>query len=1130
MKQTTDPETSAAARKRLLELRLRRPQAPVNEPAIGRRQRDAALALSSSQHGLWFLDQLGGQGARYNIARAIELVGTLDVEALERSVRALVQRHESLRTAFELRGDVAVQVVQDAEQAGAQVSLKARQLVGASAAERELELSSLLQSLADTPFDLARAPLLEAHLLRLSETEHVLLLVVHHIVFDGWSMGVLASELRLLYASRGDASGLPPLPIQFADYALWQQEQLAGDALKNQLKYWHDKLQGLEPLELPTDRPRPARPSHRGGLVRFEVDAAQLAALKALAQRENATLFMVLLGAFQVLLMRYSRQQDLAVGVPIAGRNRPELQGLIGYFINTLVLRSDLSGNPGFTELLGRVRQTALDAFTHQELPFDRVVAELSLQRDPSRNPLYQVAFVLQNTPESRIALEGLRTRHVEMQRSTSIFDLMLSVTETDGTLHGKFEYASDLFDATTITRLAGNFQVLLAGIVADPGQSIASLPLLSPAERQQILVHWNSTAQPYPLDQCLHELFEAQVARSPNSIAAVFDADTLTYTELNSRANRLAMQLRSLGVGPDVLVGVCMERSFELLVGLLAILKAGGAFLPLDPEYPAQRLAFMLQDSNAPVVLTLPRLEGRWAEVDPGRTTHVICVRSEGGSADTEPNLPLNCTMDHLAYAIYTSGSTGQPKGALISHRGVCNHVVWLKDAMRMTPADRVAHKTSISFDASIWEIFTPLICGASIVLARPGAHRDMQALVEMTIDQAVTVLQMVPSALRVLLDEPRLAQCATLRYVVSGGEVLDWALAGEFQRALPATTLGNFYGPSEAADDATWFEIGALMPAQLNVPIGRPIGNVTCYVLDEHVQPVPVGVVGELHVGGFGVGRGYLNRPQLTAERFVPDPFQAGQRLYRTGDLARLLPDGNIEYIGRIDHQVKIRGQRVELGEIESTLNACPGVRQSAVQVREDRPGFQQLVAYVVADAALAAELKQKLRAKLPDHMVPTTFVTLASLPVLPNGKLDRKALPVPDSNAREVDPGVAASLSDAEKAVASIWQSLLGIGDVRANDNFFDLGGNSLLAVQVAARLNRELGLRIPVGRLVFESLGQIAAQTIEARAALSEPAGQAKTAKRGLFHHLARIFRSSRSKTGEQADLPPNGRAR
>ncbi len=1116
MNQTAMPETTATARQRLLELRLRQSEASVSEASIGRRPRDAVLTLSSSQLCLWFLDQLGGQSARYNIAQAIELVGALDVPALERSVRTLVQRHESLRTAVELRDGVAVQVVQDAEPAGAQISLPARQLVGTSAAERELELSSLLQSLADTPVDLTRAPLLKAHLLRLSETEHVLLLVVHHIVFDGWSMGVLARELRLLYASRGDASGLPALPIQFADYALWQHEQLAGDRLKHELKYWHDKLQGLAPLDLPTDRPRPARPSHRGGFVRFEVGAAQLAPLKALAQHENATLFMVLLSAFQVLLMRYSRQQDLAVGVPIAGRNRPELQGLIGYFINTLVLRTDLGGNPGFTELLGRVRQTALDAFTHQELPFDRVVAELSPQRDPSRNPLYQVAFVLQNTPDSPIALEGLRTRHIEMQRSTSIFDLMLSVTETDGALHGKFEYASDLFDATTIARLAGHFQVLLAGIVADPRQSIASLPLLSPTERQQILVHWNNTTQPYPLDQCLHELFEAQVARSPNSIAAVFDAHTITYAELNSRANRLAKQLRSLGVGPDVLVGVCMERSFELLVGLLAILKAGAAFLPLDPEYPAQRLAFKMQDANAPVVLTQPHLEGHLAAIDSGRTTKVISVHfDEGGGNQSEPNLPPNCTMDHLAYAIYTSGSTGQPKGSLNSHRGVCNHVLWLKDAMRMTPTDRVAHKTSISFDASIWEIFTPLICGASIVLARPGAHRDMHALVDMTIGHAVTVLQMVPSALRVLLSEPQFAQCSTLRYVVSGGEALDWALAAEFRRALPATTLGNFYGPSEAADDATWFEIDASIPTQLNVPIGRPIGNVTCYVLDEHVQPVPMGVIGELYVGGFGVGRGYLNRPQLTAERFVPDPFQPGQRLYRTGDLARHLPDGNIEYIGRIDHQVKIRGQRVELGEIESTLNACPGVRQSAVQVREDRPGFKQLVAYVVADKAVVAELKEKLRVKLPDHMIPTTFVTLASLPVLPNGKLDRKALPVPDSNAREVDPAVAASMSDAEKAVASIWQSVLGIDDVRASDNFFELGGHSLLAVQVTARLSRELGLDVPLGRLLYESLGQIAATNSAAFPTRSEPAEQVEAPKRGLFHQLARLFKSARS---------------
>jgi amino acid adenylation domain-containing protein len=1111
------PATAATlARQRLLELRLRRSEAANHDAAIVRRPHDAVVPLSSSQHVLWFQDQLNGPSATHNITCAVHLGGALDASRLERSVRALVERHEALRTAFEPRDGVAVQVVQSPGTAGAGIALQPLRLSGGSAAQRELEAHSLLQTLADTPFDLARAPLLRAHLLQLGETEHVLLIVVHHIVFDGWSMGVLVRELGLLYAAGGDASGLAPLPIQFGDYALWQREQLAGDGVARQLKYWSEKLHGLEPLELPTDRPRPPRPSHRGGLVRFEVDAARLGLLKALALRENATLFMVLLSAFQVLLMRYSRQQDLAVGVPIAGRHRIELQGLIGYFINTLVMRTDLGGNPGFTELLGRVRRTALDAYGHQELPFDRLVSALGPKPDLSRNPLYQVAFVLQNTPESPIDLAGLQARRIDLQRSTSIFDLMLTMSEAEGGLRGKFEYASDLFDAATITRLAGHFQVLLAGIVADPAQPIATLPLLGQDERAQLLVAWNDTAQPYPLDQRLHELFEAQVARSPDAVAAVLDERSLSYAELNAEANRLAKRLRALGVGADVLVGVCMERSFELLVGMLAILKAGGAFLPLDPEYPEERLAFMWQDSNAPVVLTQPHLEARLSSVGAGRQTNVIGVRLEGGGIVGEPDLPSNGTMDQLAYAIYTSGSTGRPKGALITHRGVCNHVVWLKDAMRMTAADRVAHKTSISFDASIWEIFTPLICGASIVLARPGTHRDMQALVDMTIDQAVTVLQMVPSSLRVMLTEPRLAQCATLRYVVSGGEVLDSALASEFRRALPATTLGNFYGPSEAADDATWFEIGASMPPLLNVPIGRPIGNVTCYILDEHGQPVPVGVVGELHVGGLGVGRGYLHRPELTAQRFVPDPFQQGRRLYRTGDLARFLPDGNIEYVGRIDHQVKIRGQRVELGEIESNLNACPGVRQSVVQVREDRPGVKQLVAYVVVDDRSASELKEQMRARLPEYMVPQRFVEIAALPLLPNGKVDRRALPAP---SHEATPDEAATLTDAERAVASIWQSLLDVGELRPGDNFFEVGGHSLLAMRVIARMQRELGLRVSVRRLVVESLAQIAATKADQLPdAAAEPA---QPREAGLLHRLKHMLMPTRGDAAPRA---------
>ena len=1064
-------------RQRLLALRLQqRRQGMGPGPSIARRPGGGDPPASHPQQALWFLDDLLGPGSLYNMSHAVRLSGSLDVAALERSLREVIRRHEGLRTAFEVRDGVPVQRVLSA----ASVDLSVIEVGGSTSDAREQELDRLLHRGSGQPFDLGRAPLLRARLLRVSESEHVLQLVVHHIVSDGWSMGVIAHELSVLYSafSAGEGSPLSPLPIQFADYTSWQHDRLQGERLEALLRYWRGCLAGLEPLEFPTDRPRPAQASYAGRVERFTVPADLLEALKGIARRHNATLFIVLLAAFKVLLMHYTRQEDLAVGSPVAGRERPELEGLIGYFVNSVVLRTDLSGNPGFSELLDRVRQTVLGAFTHQELPFDQLVAELSPQRDLGRNPLYQVSFALNNQPPADYRLGGLRSRLLHPQTDTAKFDLSLSFTELDGELHGVIEYSTDLFEAGTIARLVSHLETLLAGIVIDPGQRLADLPLLTEAERQRLLVEWNATGRPYRTDIPVHVLIAQQAARTPRAAAVVVGDQPLSYGELNAQANRLAHYLRSRGVGPEVLVGVCMERSPALVVGLLAVLKAGGAFVPLDPEYPPDRLAYMLEDTAAPIVLTQSHLLGRLPGPADARSRRVVCLDTQAhdfaSCEDTDPaGVPA---PEHVAYVIYTSGSTGQPKGVMLLHRGLGNHVSWLHEQLQVQPSDRFLQIASISFDASLVELLLPLRAGATIVMASPGEHRDPAYLARVMRDQGITVLQMVPSALGSLLAEPRF-EGARLRYVIAGGEALDRNLLQELQGRLPDARLGNFYGPTETSIDATQYEIPRPLGGSGTVPIGRPIANTHCYVLDGHLQPVPVGVVGELYIGGVGLARGYLNRAELTAERFIAHPFSPGERLYRTGDLVRYLADGNIEYLGRADFQVKIRGYRIELGEIEAALSAQTGVQQCAVIAREDHPGLKRLVAYVVGSALDPAELRRRLGDLLPEYMVPAAFVVLPQLPALPNGKLDRKALPAPEEDASHVE-GVGPR-GPIEQAVWDIWSEVLRLRHFGVHDKFFDLGGHSLLATQVVSRvrvrLNVELSLRALFNNPTVAELG-------------------------------------------------------
>ena len=1029
--------------------------------------------LSFAQERLWFLDQLEPGSALYTIPHTARLTGPLNLTALEQALQAVVARHDVLRTTFGAIEGRATQGV--APRLSTPLPLMEVREVGAGERDPEAVATRLLTAEARRGFDLARGPLLRALLLRLDAQEHILLLTIHHIVSDGWSTGVLFRELSALYAAfaAGVAADLADLPMQYADYARWQREQARGDKMAVSMAYWRAQLAGAPTvLELPADRPRPAARSHAGAVSTALLPVSLTTALRTLARGHGATLFMALLAAFQALIGRYTGQQDILVGSPIAGRGRAEVENLIGFFVNTLVLRGDLSGDPSYRELLTRVRETALGAYTHQDVLFERLVEELQPRRDPSRDPLIQILFVLQNTPAYPLQLTGLSVEPVELDTGTAKFDLSLSVTERPEGLHLRFEYSTDLFDAATIERLAGHYHTLLEGVVADPDQRLSLLPLLSDAERRQLLVTWNSTHADYPRDVCLHELVAAQAARTPDAIAVVFEDAALTYRALDRRANHLAGRLQRLGVGPEVVVGLYAERSIEMVVALLGILKAGGAYLPLDPGYPRERLAAMIEDSRLPLLLTHQRLRDRL----PAHHARVILLDGDQGiigpESDDAPAVAVGPA--NLAYVIYTSGSTGQPKGVMNTHGGICNRLLWMQHEYRLTAADRVLQKTPLSFDVAVWEVFWPLLCGGRLVVARPEGHRDPAYLAGAIARYEITTLHFVPSMLRAFLDTPWAGGATSLRRVICSGEALTVDLQERFH-ARSAAALHNLYGPTEAAIDVTAWACERAGSRSF-VPIGRPIANTRIYILDRRLQPTPIGVPGELHIGGVGLARGYLGRPDLTAERFIPDPFSADPeaRLYRTGDLARYHPDGQIEFLGRLDHQVKVRGMRIEPGEVEAALLADPAVGEAVVVLREDQPGDQRLVAYVVSAGAppTPAALRASLRERLPSYAIPSAIVLLEGLPLAPSGKLDRHALPAPQRADREGEVTHDAAHTprdDIDRRMIEIWQRVLDTRPVDMAANFFDLGGHSLLAVRLIEDIAVEFGWRLPLGPL-------------------------------------------------------------
>jgi len=919
-------------------------------PPIRPVEREEKLPLSFAQQRLWFIDQMNLGRSAYNIPMAVRLSGRLHVDALDRSLNALIARHEVLRTVFRTEIGKPVQVISSS---GPSV-LALTDLAGLPEEEREAQVHHLTVVESQEPFDLARGPLLRARLLRLAPREHVLLLTMHHIVSDGSSLGVLFRELGTLYGAfaTGQPSPLSDLPIQYLDCAVWQRNWLCGEVLDKLLDYWKQRLEHVPALNLPLDRPRPAVQAYRGAAVSHLLPNSLAQRLKRLSQEEGATLFMTLLAAFEALLHRYTGQHDVVVGSPIANRTQPETEDLIGFFVNMLVMRTDASGDPSFRQLLSRVREVALGAYDHQDLPFEKLVEELDPERDLSRNPLFQVTFALQNAPMEPLKLAELTLRWVEIETRVTRFDLEAHVWEDPQGLRVVFIYSTELFETATIRRMLGHYHALLEGIVSDPDQRVSKLPLMAERERRQVLVQWNDTDHDYPEGSCIHELFEAQVRRTPDVTAVVFGDQELSYRQLNARANQLAQRLIGLGVGPNVLCGVLMERSLEMVVAILGTLKAGGAYVPFDPSYPRQRLAFMLQDTEAPVLLTHTSCQ----HLVPERHRHVVCMDSDRCELQREDtsNPGRNVTDDHLAYVMYTSGSTGTPKGVMIPHRALCNHMFWLQREFPLSEADRVLQKTPFSFDASVWEFYAPLLVGGRLVMAEPEGHRDPDYLVR-TIDQhRVTILQLVPTLLRVLLDHPGFAGCRSLGRVFCGGEVLPAELAERFLSRLDAS-LHNLYGPTEATIDATFWTCHR-GEDRTTVPIGRPVDNVQVFLLDSYQQPVPIGLPGELHIGGRALARGYWNRPQLTAERFIPNPLPDGGcedgRLYKTGDLARFRADGSLEFLGRMDHQVKVRGFRIELGEIEATLCQHPAVEEAIVRAREDTSGDDRLVAYVVAD----------------------------------------------------------------------------------------------------------------------------------------------------------------------------------
>ena len=1076
----------SAAKRALLEARLWGLHQAAPLPG---RARGAQVPLTHDQERFWFLDRLGQGGTPYNIYAGRRLLGELDAAALERALGEVVRRHEALRTTLHDVDGVPAQVV--APFAG--FALAPLDLSALDAEAREAALHRHADEVAGHRFDLTAGPLLVARLLRLGQRDHALLLCVHHIVSDGWSLQVIFRELWALYDAyrAGLPSPLSDPPAQYADWAVWQRSQPQRQAEARHLAYWKAQLAGApELLELPADHPRPPLPSFRGGKVPVHLAPEAADRLRDLVRDEGATLYMGVLAAFVVLLARYSGGSDVVVGTPVAGRTRKEVEDVVGLFMNTLVLRTDLSGDPTFRQAVGRVRETVLDAFEHQEVPFERVIAELRPERSLSHSTLFQVLFQLDTAAEAEPAGRGgLQVRELPREADTAKLDLALMLHAHGRGISGGLQYSADLFERGTAARMAEHLQRLLEQAAADPDQRISRLNLMGRAERARV-VGWNRTTARYPADRCIHQLFEEQARRTPDAVALTCGGEALGYAELDARANRLARHLRGLGVGPEVRVGVCLERSLELLVCIFGVMKAGGAYVPMDPAHPAERTGYMLADSGVAVLLTQEKLLARLPDVEGLTVVAVDRAWAEIAREDAAP-VESGVTAENLAYVIYTSGSTGRPKGVAMHHRGVSNYIHW---GVRFYGADQGSGApvfSSMAVDLTVTNLL-PLFAGRTVRLL--PEESPVEALAEaIRARPGFGLIKITPihlGLLNTLLAPEELAAAA--RTLVIGADFLSAEPTVPWQEHAPQVRLMNEYGPTETVVGCSAYVLPGGRHRAGPVPVGRPIQNLTFYVLDAHLEPVPVGLPGELYIGGAGVARGYLGRPALSAEKFVPDPFAGvGARMYRTGDRARWLAAGNLLILGRTDNQVKVRGYRVEPGEIEAVLRRRPEVRECVVLVREDRPGDRRLVAYVVADAADPAALREHLRGTLPEYMVPSAFVVMAALPQTPTGKLDRRTLPAPEyRHADELDE----PRSFVEARLLQVWEELLGVEGIGPTQNFFELGGNSLLALRLFAQVNRRLECDLPLATLFAGATVRNMARAIEeqARAAPSAPA--------------------------------------
>lgn len=1063
MADTKKADSLSRAKLALLE-RLRRGDGIVDDhdgPTIERLGNTTA-PLSFAQQRLWFLHELDPQSTAYNMPVAMRLIGELRIEALQSAVDEVVIRHEALRTTFQSTGGDPMQVISGESH----VDISVLELGS------ETELLERIATLVSEPFDLSEGPLLRVHLIKLAEAEHVLLMMMHHIVSDGWSMSILFRELASFYEAHIDnrESNLPELPVQYADFAIWQRTKLGDGALERHLDYWRQQLADAPAmLELPTDRPRPPIQTNRGASVSHRLPQGLVADLEITRRETKSTLFMVMLAAFKVLLFRWTGQHDIVVGTPTAGRQLTEIEGLIGFFVNTLALRTEFSNHFRFIDLLNVVKESALTAYEHQDMPFEKLVDELNPMRDPSYSPVFQVMFALQQEQMlERLELSGIRVKPESFKSASTVSDLMVQILEDGDRWVVNAQFNTDLFDVETIERMLKQYVLLLKGIASNPEQGISELPMLDDTERETVIREWNTTVTDYPRDATVVDLFEQQVDLSPDSVAVVFQADQITYRELNERSNQLASYLKQIGIGAEMFVGLCLERSIQQIICVLGILKAGGAYVPLDAEYPKARLKFMLEDSGSPVVLTASNLVSRFPE----RVGRMICIDKVARDIEKQPadNPLTEVAADSLAYMIYTSGSTGEPKGACVEHRNIVS-LVRGTDFVEWGPDQRTLAMAPISFDASTYELWGPLLNGGRCVLYPERIPNALQ-VGELIREQQITDIFLTTALFNTFLDtEPKALK--PLNTLMTGGEAHSIAHIRKAIAELPETRLVHVYGPTETTTFATAYLVPKALPENSQrIPIGRPLANKNTYILDGHGQPVPIGIIGELYIGGEGVARGYHERPKLTAQRFLPDLFsdRPGARMYRTGDLVRWLADGSIEFLGREDDQVKVRGFRIELGEIQTVLSTLLGVRQSVVIVREDEPGEKKLVAYVVPaqEQIDAGKLKSELQKRLPEHMVPAAIILLDELPVTRNGKVNRKLLPKPAA-VRRASEDARRPMSQIELQLAAIFEQVLKIEGIRLHDNFFDLGGNSILAVRLFHQLRRITGRQLPLSTL-------------------------------------------------------------